>query len=145
MINNSYANLKFAAYSMIVVHLLLVMLHAASHQFLEVDLTTLQLSFIVIVIIAAPLVAGLLLRKWRMVGSILLTLSMAGSFLFGAYNHFVAHSMDHVAEVAHLQPEIWATLFRWSAGGLAITEAAGAFLGVWLMAAGQPKLETHAA
>jgi len=31
MINNSYANLKFAAYLVIVVHLLLVMLHAASH------------------------------------------------------------------------------------------------------------------
>src|SRR4051812_26257679 len=124
MINNSYANLKFAAYSMIVVHLLLVMLHAASHQFLEVDPTTLQLSFIVIVIMAAPLVAGLLLMKWKVGGSILLTLSMAGSFLFGAYNHFMVHSMDHVAEVAHLQPEVWAILFRWSAGGLAITEAA---------------------
>jgi len=80
-----------------------------------------------------------------MAGSILLALSMAGSFLFGAYNHFMVHSMDHVAEVAHLQPAVWATLFQWSAGGLAISEAAGTFIGVWLMAAGQPKLETHAA
>jgi hypothetical protein len=134
MINNSYINLKFAAYLVVVVHLLLVILHAASHQVLEVDPTTLQLSFILIVIMAAPLIAGLLLRKWSMAGSILLTLSMAGSFLFGAYNHFVAHSIDHVAEVALLQPEVWSTLFRLSAVALAISEAAGTMIGLGLIA-----------
>ena len=145
MITGSYKNWKLAAFLVIVIHLMLVILHAAAHQILKVDPTTPQLSFILIVIMAAPLVAGLLLWKWDVPGSILLTLSMAGSFLFGAYNHFVGHSIDHVAEVAHLEPEIWATLFRLSAIGLAVSEVVGTVIGVWLMAVRQPKLLTDAA
>ena len=137
--------MKLAAYITVVVHLLLVILHAASHQTLGVDATAMQLSFIFTVIMIAPVVAGLLLWKFERTGSLILALSMAGSLAFGAYNHFVGHSIDHVAEVAHLQPAIWSTTFQLSAVGLAISEAAGTFFGVWLLVVRQPGLETHAA
>ena len=137
--------MKLAAYLTIIVHLLLVILHAAAHQTLGVDATAMQLSFIFTVIMIAPVVAGLLLWKFERTGSLILALSMAGSLAFGAYNHFVGHSIDHVAEVAHLQPAIWSTTFQLSAVGLAISEAAGTFFGVWLLVVRQPGLETHAA
>lgn len=145
MVSGSNTKLKFAAYLTIAVHLAIVILHAAAHQILEVNPTTAQLSFIVVIIMAAPVVAGVLLWKYERVGAALLTLSMAGAFLFGIYNHFVGHSIDHVAEVARLQPEVWSALFRSSAIGLALLEAAGTLLGAWLMAVRQPGLETHAA
>jgi hypothetical protein len=141
----SDAKLKIAVYLIIVVHLILVVLHAAAHQVLEVNPTTLQLSFIFIVIMAAPVIAGLLMWKYERAGAVLFTLSMAGSFLFGAYNHFVGHSIDHVAEVVHLQPEIWSTIFRLSAIALTISEAAGTVAGGWLLMIRQPRLESNAA
>ena len=145
MISSSRTKLKFAAYVIIIVHLLLVILHATAHQRLNVDPSTLQLSFIVTVIMAAPVVAGLLMPKFEVLGSVLFTLSMAGSFIFGFYNHFIGRSIDHVAEVSHLQPEIWSTIFQLSAGGLALAEAVGTIAGVWLLFSHRPKVETKPA
>lgn len=143
----SYPNtkLKTLAYLVIVVHLMLVVAHAAAHQTLEVDPTPLQLSFIIAIIMIAPMIAGLLLHKYGRAGSALMILSMAGAFLFGVYNHFVGHSIDHVAEVANLRPVIWSTVFQWSAVGLAVTEAAGTAIGALLLVDRGPELETHAA
>ena len=137
--------MKLAAYLTIIAHLLLVILHAAAHQTLGVDATAMQLSFIFTVIMIAPVVAGLLLWKFERTGSLILALSMAGSFAFGAYNHFVGHSIDHVTEVAHLQPAIWSTIFQLTALGLALSEAAGTFLGAWLLFIRQQDVETNAA
>ena len=145
MVSSSNAKLKFTAYLLIVIHLVFVVLHAAAHQTLEVNPTTLQLSFIVIVIIAAPVTAGVVLWKYEKAGSILLTLSMFGGLVFGVYNHFVGHSIDHVAEVAHMQPEVWATIFQLTAVGLAISEIISILIGILLVAFVQPRLETHAA
>lgn len=143
MISASYGKWKMAAYLMIVVHLLLVILHAAAHQILAVDPSALQLSFILVVIMGAPVVGGLLLWKFDKAGAILLTFSMAGSLLFGVYNHFIGHSIDHVAEVARLQPEVWSKIFQVSAVCLAISEAGGTLIGVWLTAIRRPRLETQ--
>ena len=145
MVGGSNTKLKVAAYLLIVVHLLLVVLHAVAHQMLEVNPTPVQLSFIVAVIMSAPVIAGVLLRKYEKSGAVLLAMSMFGAFLFGVYNHFVGHSIDHVAEVAHLQPRIWSTIFQSTAVGLATSEAAGSLLGIWLLSVRQTKLETHAA
>ncbi|HLM58461.1 MAG TPA: hypothetical protein VK422_20330 [Pyrinomonadaceae bacterium] len=56
----------------------------------------------------------------------LVLVSMVGSFAFGVYYHFVAHTIDHVAHVARLRPEFWSAMFQITAYLLAVSEAAGA-------------------
>jgi hypothetical protein len=145
MVDSLNNKLTLAAYLTIAVHLVLVIVHAAAHGTLNVEPTTTQLSFILVVIMIAPVVAGFLLSRYGAVGISLFALSMAGSFVFGAYNHFVGHSIDDVSEVAQLQPHIWSAIFRWSAIGLAISEAVGIVVGIWLLIYRQPKPQTHAA
>jgi hypothetical protein len=61
---------------------------------------------------------------------VLLTASMLSSFLFGIYYHFVADTIDHVAHVAHREPLFWSQMFLITSYLLAISEAAGAAVGL---------------
>jgi hypothetical protein len=124
---------RFALAS-VLVHACVVALHSAAHQVLGVEASTAQLVFIVAVIMLAPLVAALLLwRKAKAAGALLLAASMAGSFIFGVYNHFMAFSPDHVSHVAGLPQKSWSLIFQVTAALLALVELVGTSAGIRLM------------
>lgn len=89
--------------------------------------------FIVIVImIAPPLAAALLWTRWRREAASLLLASMAGSLLFGAFNHFLAVSEDHVF---HAPRGSWRAAFQITAVLLATLEWGGCLSSVRLLQA----------
>lgn len=130
--------LKLAALGLVAFHFLTVVLHSVAHEVLSVKATPAQLAFIIPVIILAPLVAGFMLPRFEKAGSALLLVSMLGSFVFGVYYHFVAHTIDHVSHVARLQPAFWSATFQITACLLAVSEAAVAAV-AWLSLSGRPQ------
>ena len=122
------------ALAIVVAHALIVALHAAAHQILDVRASKTQTFFIVIVIMIAPVLAGiLLLQRVRVIGAVLLTGSMVGSLVFGVYNHFIISSPDHVSHVSVMTPVIWAVIFQVTAVLLAVAEIFGVCAGVWTL------------
>ena len=122
--------LKLTALWLIGFHFLTVVLHSVAHKILSVEASSAQLAFILPVIIIAPLVAGLMLPRFERAGAVVLLLSMAGSFAFGLYYHFVADTHDHVAHVARLRPPVWAAVFQITAYLLLVSELLGAAVAV---------------
>ncbi|MDT4896091.1 MAG: hypothetical protein QOH25_1168 [Acidobacteriota bacterium] len=119
------------ALAVIIAHTVVLSLHSAAHQVLGVEASQAQLFFIVIVIMIAPLVAGLLLWKRMLTaGAVLMVCSMAGALIFGVYNHFVAISPDHVSHIARLPQKNWAIIFQTTAALLALVEAFGIWAGI---------------
>jgi hypothetical protein len=113
------------ALAVILVHLAVSVVHGLAHHSLHIPLTRAQQVFVLAVILAAPLLAGiLLLAKAQRAGALLLLFSMAGSLLFGAYNHFVGIGADNALHVA---PGPWSTAFQVTSALLIVTE----FLGCW--------------
>ncbi len=73
----------------VVIHLLVTLAHGAAHTELAIELSFWMNIYVYVVILAGPLVAlGLIWRGIGRPGYALLFLTMAGSFLFGAYHHF---------------------------------------------------------
>jgi len=126
---------KAATYgtAIVLAHLAISIPHGMAHADLQIGLSMLQNLYVWIVITVGPLIAmALLWTKYQHAGALLLAVSMFGSLLFGVWNHFVACGPDNVAEVA---ANFWGSLFRITAVLLAVTEAAGVWLGViWLRA-----------
>jgi hypothetical protein len=122
--------MKVTALTIVAIHFVVVVLHSIAHQLLPVQATPAQLAFILPVIVVAPLVAAVMLTKFEKAGMVLLTASMLGSFLFGIYYHFAADTIDHVAHVAHREPLFWSQMFLITSYLLAISEAAGAAVGL---------------
>src|SRR5678815_4713236 len=89
--------LKLAALGLVAIHFVVVVLHSIAHQLLSVNASPAQLAFIIPVIVVAPVVAGVMLRKFARFGTVLLTVSMIGSLVFGVYYHFIAETIDHVS------------------------------------------------
>ena len=125
--------LKRIAITVVVIHFAVVVLHSIAHQLLSVNASPAQLAFIFPVIIVAPVVAGFMLPKFEKFGTVLLTVSMIGSFIFGVYYHLVADTIDHVAHVAQLEPHRWSQMFVATSYLLAISEALGAVVGLMLL------------
>ena len=126
--------MKRIALLVVAIHFVVVVLHSIAHEVLSVKATPAQLAFIVPVIIVAPVVAGLMLLKFAKFGVLLLTASMIGSFVFGVYYHFIADTIDHVDHVARLEPPFWSQMFLATSYLLAISEMAGAAVGlIWLL------------
>ena len=107
--------------------------HGVAHEVLSVKASPAQLAFIIPVIIVAPVVASIMLRKFEKFAAALLTASMFGSFVFGVYYHFTADTIDHVAHVAQLQPHFWSQIFVETSYLLAISEMGGAVVGLLLL------------
>jgi hypothetical protein len=113
----------------VLIHLAIVMLHGSAHTSLRVELSPWQTAFVMIVILALPPVAAILLwTRLNKAGLILLTTSMVGSLIFGVYFHYVAISPDHVS---HLPPGEARGLFRSTALLLVLSEGAASLVGVW--------------
>ena len=125
--------LRLIAIGVVAFHFAINVLHSIAHEILSVKASPAQLAFIFPVIILAPVVAAFLLRKFPRAGTVLLTASMLGSFVFGLYYHFIADTTDHVAHVAHLEPAFWSQMFQITSYLLAISEICGAAVGLVLL------------
>ena len=118
-----YSRLAWAVTVVVLSHLAVNLLHGRAHTELGVGLTSWQQFYVVVVILAAPLAALLLLwTKYSRTGLWLLLASMLGSLIFGACYHYILVSSDHVA---HLPPGEARGLFRVTALLLLITEGLG--------------------
>ena len=121
---NSHA-LKLIALWLVAIHFVIAVMHAVAHEVLKVNATTTQLAFIIPVIIVAPVVAGFMIPKFNRAGTVLLFISMFGSFGFGLYYHFIADTIDHVSHVGGLQPAFWSGMFQLTAYLLLFSELLG--------------------
>lgn len=113
--------------AVVLVNAIVIWLHGQAHEKLGVNTFDWPgNSFIYIVIVAAPLIAMILLwTRLQHFGIWLLFGAMAGSLLFGAYNHFIAITSDHVS---HLPPGDSQTLFRVTAVLMAGIELLGGWM-----------------
>ena len=125
--------LEVAAFTIIGLNFLTVVLHSIAHEILGVKATPAQLAFIIPVIIIAPVAAGFMLPKFKKVGAVLLMLSMLGSFFFGLYYHFIANTIDHIGHVAHMEPAFWAATFIVTGYLLLLAEVLGVIVGFLLL------------
>ena len=128
--NKHTRTLKRIALLIVAFHFAVVVLHSIAHESLAVKASPAQLAFIFPVIIVAPVVAGFMLLKFEKFGTVLLTVSMFGSFVFGVYYHFIAETIDHVAHVARLEPLFWSQMFVATSYLLAISEMLGTAVGM---------------
>jgi len=120
-------NLRQIGIAVVILHVLVVTPHSIAHTALHIDMNKWQNIYIVLVILIGPIVSAALLWKVPRAGFVLLALSMAGSFVFGGYYHFIAEGADNVAS---LHAHTWTFTFQISAVLLAVTELAGTFVGV---------------
>ncbi len=114
-------------------HLILNLVHAWPHDVLHIEISPLQMLFVVgVILIGSCLGMILLWTRFHYAGLWLFTLSMAGTFVFGGYYHFVVPSPDHVA---YVPAGSWGDLFRATAVLLALVEGVSAAVGFrWLQA-----------
>ncbi len=113
----------------VLVHLVVSIVHGRAHEQLAVGLSNWQNSYVMIVILIAPLVAmALIWTRYARDGLVLLMFSMAGSLIFGVVYHYVLISPDHVS---HLPPGDAQGLFRTTALLLALTELFGLATALW--------------
>jgi hypothetical protein len=107
----------------VVGHLIVSVLHGHAHTRLGVGLSDWQNSYVLVVIVLAPLVAlALSFTRYIRAGLWLLLASMIGSLIFGLCYHYIIISSDHVA---HLPAGDARGVFRVTAVLLLITEALG--------------------
>jgi len=120
-------NTRFWGILVVVLHILVQVPHAVAHTRLHIDVSRWQNLYILIVINLLPIIAALLIWRRKKSGFLILLLSMAGSFVFGVFYHFIAAGTDNVNSLG-LHP--WSNTFLWSAILLALVEAAGALIGL---------------
>jgi hypothetical protein len=110
----------------VLLHLAVSIVHGWAHTGAHVPLSRAANLFVFIVILAGPLVGLAVTLRAERIGSWLIAITMAASLVFGAVNHFVFASPDHVAHVA----AEWRPLFTTTAVLLALSEALGSALAI---------------
>lgn len=129
------------ALAIIALHAAVVFVHGKAHAHLGIGLAHWQYTYVMAVIVVAPLLAGiLLLARQAGAGGIALAVSMTGALLFGAYYHFVAGGADNVASVA---ASGWGAVFRWTSVLLALTETVGVWASVRVLRARSRTTAAH--
>jgi len=89
--------LRVLVSALVIVHLIATLWHGDAHRKLSVELDVSKTIFVYAVILIAPVVAVLFVWTRRMsAGLWILTLSMLGAFLFGAYHHYLLVSPDNI-------------------------------------------------
>jgi hypothetical protein len=108
-------------------HLIATFFHGSAHDGAQVGTTPVQNAFILLVIELGPLAGLILALRGRAAGGWIVAATMAGAFVFGVVNHFIIPGADRIDSVV----EPWRVSFAASAAVLAVTEAAGAGVGMW--------------
>jgi len=109
----------------VMLHLIVSVVHGSAHDGAAVEQGPAAMAFIVLVIIAGPLIGVAWMWLNPRAGARLIAITMAASLLFGLINHFIIPGADRVDHVA----AAWRSLFESTAVLLAVLEAAGAALG----------------
>ena len=125
--------MKIAQYgtTIAIIHAIGNGLHGLAHVEIPIPLSFLQSLFVGIVVFLTPIVAAVLLwTQFDHIGSWLLLSSIAGSLLFGIYNHFIAISPDHLSQVSFAG---WGLLFQITAILILIVDGLGCGLGLWAL------------
>ncbi len=123
----------------VILHVALNIGHMVAHQELGVDIGTWQMAYVAVVLGIAPIVAAALFwTSLARYGAILLSISMAASFLFGTIYHYIAESTDHVS---HLPAGDYQGLFRSTAFFMALTQIAGLLAGSWAFRNRRPRTD----
>ncbi|HEX6716948.1 MAG TPA: hypothetical protein VF088_07545 [Pyrinomonadaceae bacterium] len=119
--------IQVLAIAIVVLHIVFSIPHGMAHSDLHIQMALWQNIYIWVVITLLPLVAAVLIWKRPRTGFLLLLCSMAGSFVFGVFYHFISAGPDNVASHAgHAS----AGMFLWTAVLLALIEAAGFVIGL---------------
>ncbi len=127
---------------LVAIHLAVVLWHGGAHTELAIGLPPAKNAFVYVVILLAPLVAaGLVWTSHERAGVWLFFLSMLGSFLFGAYHHYVLVSPDNIHHLADGAAAAQAR-FVDSAAALAVIELVSALYGAFCLGAGQARTRT---
>ncbi len=115
------------AIAIVILHALIVIPHGMAHSHLQIQMNQWQNVYILLVINVLPLLAAILIWRRKRIGFLILLFSMAGSFLFGGFYHFIAAGPDNVAS---LTAHPWTQTFQWTAILLAVSEATGFLVGI---------------
>jgi len=110
----------------VLMHLAVSIFHGAAHTGAHVALSQSATLFVFIIILTGPIVGLVLTWPARRVGSWIVAITMAGSFVFGLVNHFLIAGDDHVS---HVDPQ-WRALFTATAIILAGLELLGSALAI---------------
>ncbi len=113
--------------AIILLHAIVTVVHAVAHSNLQIVMLPWQNFYIFTVIVALPIVAGILLARRSGSGFLMLFLSMLGSLIFGGYYHFILPGPDNVASLA---PHSWTVPFQLTAAMLGLTELVGTVVGL---------------
>lgn len=112
-------------------HLAVLVAHGGVHSQLNIAVGTWQKLFIAMIIFVSPLIATMMLwTRMQELGVVLLGLSLAGSLVFGVSYHFLITGPDNVLGPYHSH---WGTAFRTTAVLLALIEAAGSALCIFVL------------
>jgi hypothetical protein len=135
---------KLVITGLVIVHLAASFWHGSAHTHLGIELSMDQTLFIYIIIIIVPVVAAVLVWiRSVSTGLWLFFLSMLGSFLFGAYQHYVLVSPDNIHHLPTGTPKSHST-FVISAGVIALLELASALYGAFCLGAYHSQARTRA-
>ena len=119
--------------ALVIVHLASSLWHGNAHTSLAIYLPAEKTLFIFIVILIAPIVAASLVwTRYISIGLWVLFLSMLGSFLFGAYHHYMLVSPDNIHHLPSGSPEAHSQFIN-SAGVIALLELAGALYAAYCL------------
>lgn len=133
MIEGSLYMTRFVITGLVAVHLAASVWHGNAHTRLGIDLPAEKTIFVYIVILIAPIVAAALVwTRYISIGLWVFFLSMLGSFLFGAYHHYLLVSPDNIGHLPAGSPEMHSQ-FITSAGVIALIELASALYGSYCL------------
>jgi glucan phosphoethanolaminetransferase (alkaline phosphatase superfamily) len=115
-------------------HIIVNGLHAIAHQLVEVSISNLQFTYVLLVIFVAPVAAAVMLsfnrpKKMQRGGAWLLLVSMLGSLLFGFAYHIILPGSDNIFTVMHETSLNNAMFFTSTAIILMMIDGLGSWIG----------------
>ena len=113
----------------VLAHLVVSIVHGRAHAGADVPLSYAANLFVLVVIVAGPLIGLALMWPAEQAGQWVIAVTMAASLVFGVVNHFVLAGPDHVA---HVDPT-WRPLFASTAVLVAVTELLATALAIRLL------------
>ena len=119
--------------ALVAAHLAANFWHSGAHTELAINLSPIQITFVIIAILVAPIAAGgLVWTRFVAFGLWLLVLSMTAALLFGVYHHYILVSPDNIAYLPDGTHEAHARFID-SAASLALLELATALYGAFCL------------
>lgn len=110
------------------VHLLVAIVHGATHGLVPVTLPSWQNALVVATVFVGPIVGVLLDERGHRLGLPLLAGSLAGAFLLGLILHVLVENPDHLLAVP---ASPWRSAFQLTGVAVTLVPAIGAAVAAW--------------